>query len=190
MSTQHKYAKILAFVGLTGSGKTTAVEYFTEKGFPKVYFGGVILEAMKDAGIEITPDNERTFREEFRKKHGKDAVANKIVEQIRNLIDAGQYHIIADGIYTWSEYKVLKHAFPGELTVVAIVAPKRLRYRRLADRPVRPFTEEQARDRDWSEIENLEKGGPIAIADHYVVNDTTEEAFHEALSSVARNIEF
>lgn len=56
---QHENLKILAFVGLTGSGKSTAVENFTSKGFPKVYFGGVILDAMKDAGIEHTEENEK-----------------------------------------------------------------------------------------------------------------------------------
>ena len=35
--------KILAFVGMSGSGKSTAVELVKQKGFPHVYFGGVIL---------------------------------------------------------------------------------------------------------------------------------------------------
>ena len=33
------HARIIALVGLAGSGKSSAVEYLTEKGFPKVYFG-------------------------------------------------------------------------------------------------------------------------------------------------------
>lgn len=189
MNQRHK-SKIVAFVGLTGSGKSTAVEYFTEKGFPKVYFGGVILDAMREANIEITPENEQVFREEFREKNGKDAVATKIVQQIQNLIDAGQKRIIADGLYTWSEYKILKHAFPGELVVIATITPRHLRYRRLSERPVRPFTEEEARKRDWAEIENLEKGGPIAIADYYVINDKKPEDFYDRLIEITDEIEF
>lgn len=183
-------AKIIAFVGLPGSGKSTAVDYFTNKGFPKVYFGGVILQAMKDEGVEITPDNERTFREAFREKHGIDVVANRIVEQIQHLIGAGQHRIIADGIYSWSEYKVLKHAFPGELTTVAIATPSHLRYERLAKRPVRPMTADEARERDWAEIEKLEKGGPIAIADYTILNDGTEEEFEKKLIAIADEISF
>ena len=168
--THHENLKILTFVGLTGSGKTTAVEYFTEKGYPKVYFGGVILQAMEDAGIERTAESEQRFREEIREKNGKDFVVNKIVEQIEHLAESGQHRIIADGLYTWTEYQILKKAFPGELEVVAIVAPRQLRYRRLAEREVRPFTATEAHERDITEIEHLEKGGPIAIADHYVIN--------------------
>jgi dephospho-CoA kinase len=188
--THHENLKILAFVGLTGSGKTTAVEHFTKKGFPKVYFGGVIYKAMAEAGIERTADSERIFREKYREEHGKDVVANKIVEQIRELAAAGQHRVIADGIYTWSEYKVMKHAFPGELNVVAIVSPRRTRYHRLANRVERSYTETEAYERDQSEIENLEKGGPIAIADHYIINDDSEDALYEKLESLASELEF
>ncbi len=190
MTHPHENLKILAFVGLTGSGKSTAVEHFTEKGFPKVYFGGVILDAMAEAGLEHTAENERSFREAFRQKYGKDAVANKIVEQIQHLTAAGQHRIIADGIYTWTEYKVLKKAFPGELTLVAIVAPRQTRYHRLANREVRPLTSTEAYERDTAEIENLEKGGPIAIADHYIINDGSAESFHAQLNIVAEDVAF
>lgn len=188
--THHENLKILAFVGLAGSGKSTAVEYFTEKGYPKVYFGGVILNAMTEAGLAHTQENEKPFREAFREKHGKDAVANKIVEQIHHLAAAGQHRIIADGLYTWSEYKVLKKEFPGELELVAIVAPRHLRYHRLSGRPVRPLTNSEAYQRDISEIENLEKGGPIAIADHYVINNGSIEGFDEQLDALAGELHF
>ncbi len=187
---RHDNLKILAFVGLAGTGKSTAVAHFTEKGYPKVYFGGVILDAMTKAGIEHTEANEKQFREKFREQNGKDAVVNKIIEQIHNLADAGQHRIIADGLYTWTEYKALKQAFPGELQVVAIVAPRRHRYRRLAQRPVRPLTATEAYERDQAEIENLEKGGPIAIADHYVVNDESTETFFKHLDAVEATLEF
>jgi dephospho-CoA kinase len=188
--TQHQNLKILAFVGLAGSGKSTAVDYFTQQGFPKVYFGGVILDAMTEAGLEHTQENEKPFREEFRAKYGKDAVANRIVDQIKHLADAGQHRVIADGLYTWTEYKVLKSAFPGELELVAIVTPRHLRYHRLSQRPVRPLTSSEAYNRDTAEIENLEKGGPIAIADHYIINNGSIEHFQEQLEAIEKELGF
>jgi dephospho-CoA kinase len=186
--TEHENLKIVAFVGLSGAGKSTAVEYFTEKGYPKVYFGGVILQAMEDAGIERTADNEQKFREKIREKNGKDFVANKIVEQIEHLANSGQHRIIADGLYTWTEYQILKKAFPGELEVVAIVAPRHLRYHRLSERKVRPFTATEAHERDITQIEHLEQGGPIAIADHYVINDGSMEELHEKLDALTESL--
>jgi dephospho-CoA kinase len=188
--SQHENLKILAFVGLTGSGKTTAVEHFTEKGFPKVYFGGIIYEAMAEAGVEKGEENEKTFRVEIREKEGSDFVVKRIIKQIHDLADAGQHRIIADGIYTWDEYKAIKHEFPGETTVVAITSPKHLRYHWLETREDRPQTPETSAARDTHEIETLQKGGPIAAADFFVMNNGSLDHFYDQLDAVAESLKF
>lgn len=187
---KHDNVKIIAFVGLTGSGKSSAADYLTAKGYPKVHFGGVVLDAMTQAGLAHTQENERPFREALREKEGNDFVVNRIVTQLRGLINAGQRRIVADGIYTWTEYKIMKREFPGELSVIAIVTPKRLRHRRLTQRLVRPLTTTEANERDWAEIEKLEKGGPIAIADSYIVNDGDLTTLHAAIDDELKRIEF
>lgn len=188
--SESKNVKIVAFVGLPGSGKSTATEYISKKQIPRVYFGGVILEALEEAKLDINPKNEQYMREKLRADEGNDVVVNRIVEQIQNLINAGQKRIIADGLYSWTEYKVMKKAFPGELTVIAIVAPKRSRHRRLTERPTRPMTEQEATERDWAEIENLEKGGPIAIADSYIINDGTTDELYTEIDAKLSRLEF
>jgi len=188
--TVNKNNKIVAFVGLAGSGKTEACEYVVGKGYPKVNFGAVVLDAMTGSGIEHTEENEKKFREELRVKNGNDFIANKIIEQIHALFDAGQHRIVAESLYTWTEYKTMKKAFPGELTVVAMVAPKRLRHRRLLNRPVRPLSQPEADQRDWAEIENLEKGGPIAIADYYIANDNDMDYMYQQVDQILGEIEF
>ena len=188
--THHPNVKVFAFVGLPGVGKSSAVDYLTEKDYPKVYFGGVIVQAVKDAGLDLNPENEQMIREKLRVEEGKDVVVNRIVKQINDLINAGQHRIIADGLYSWTEYKVMKREFPGELTTIAIVAPKHLRHARLTKRPIRPLTQQQAEERDWAEIENLEKGGPIAIADYFVTNDKDLDHLHQQIDAIAEKEEF
>lgn len=190
MSETNKDIKIVAFVGLTGSGKSTAVQYLTEKNYPKVYFGGIILDEVARRGLELTQENEQPIREELRATEGKDFVVKRIVQQLHDLIGAGQHRIVADGLYTWTEYKVLKREFPGELTVVAVVTPKHLRKQRMANRPVRPLNSDQVDKRDWAEIENIEKGGPIAIADYYIHNDGDLEYFDKQIDDALNHIEF
>lgn len=190
MSKNPNNIKILAIVGLTGAGKTEAVEYVTSKQFPKVYFGGVVIQAVKDAGLDVTPENEQMMREKLRQDEGKDVIVKRIIKQLQELIEAGQKRIVADGLYTWTEYKALKHAFPGSVELIAVVAPRHLRYRRLAQRPVRPFTWDEAETRDWSEIENLEKGGPIAIADHYIINHGTVDELHQKIEAILEKNNF
>lgn len=184
------HAKIIALVGLAGSGKSSAVEYLTEKGFPKIYFGGVIYKAMDEAGIEKTWDNQQQFREEIRRREGKDFVIKRVIKNIHDLINAGQNKIVLDGLYTWSEYKLLKHEFPGQVVVIAIVTPKYLRYQRMAKRIERPMQPHEVDQRDWSEIENLEKGGPIAIADYFVINDGSLEQLHQKIDAATHDAHF
>lgn len=189
--SSHENVKIVALVGLAGSGKSSAVEYLTEKGYPKIYFGGILYKEMVKAGIR--PGDwgpEQKFREELREKEGKGVIAKRAVQEAQNLINAGQRHIVLDGLYSWSEYKVLKHEFPGELTVIAIVIPKHLRYQRMANRPERPMSAREIDERDWAEIENLEKGGPIAIADYFVHNDKDLDWLHEQLDEALRHAKF
>src|SRR5690606_31356223 len=100
------------------------------------------------------------------------------------------HRVVADGLYSWTEYKAMKHEFPGELTVVAIVTDRNLRYERMAHRPIRPLTQQGVDERDWAEIEGIEKGGPIAIADYFVHNDGTVEQLQKRLANITDTISF
>lgn len=184
--------KILALVGMSGSGKSVAVDYLTDKGYPKVYFGGMIYKEMEKRGIPRSEDGEteKKFREEIRETEGKDWVVRQVIAETKDLIAAGQKRIILDGVYSWTEYKALKHEFPTNLTFIAIVVDKKLRYDRVAKRPDRPFDATAIRERDRSEIENLEKGGPIVAADYYILNNGTKEDIYTRLDEILKEIEF
>ena len=190
MTITKKETNLIAFVGLPGAGKTTATDYVTSKGYPKVYFGGIIYDEMDKVGLEHTAENEKAFRVEIRQKEGADFAAQRINQQIHSLTEAGQRKIVIDGLYSWDEYKCMKHEFPCELEVIAIVAPKRLRHSRLAARPKRPLTELESTERDWSEIEDIQKGGPIAIADHYITNDGDFDKLYKQIDVILNDINF
>ena len=187
---KHTDIHIIAPVGLAGSGKSTAVEYFTTQGIPKIYFGGIMYSMMTEAGIDITWESQKQFREEMRAKESQDFILKRAIKDMHQLIDAGQKKIVLDGLYTWSEYKTLIHEFPSCVTLVAIVAPKHLRYQRLQHRPERPMQPQEAKERDWAEIENMDKGGPIAIADHFIINDGSLEELHIKLDALTQTTHF
>ena len=184
--------KILAVVGMSGSGKSVVVDYLTDQGYPKVYFGGMIYKEMEKRGIERTEDgeSEKKFREMIRETEGKDWVVRQVIAETKDLIAAGQKHIVLDGVYSWTEFKTLKHEFPGCITFVAIVVDKQLRYDRVAIRPGRSFDGAAIRERDRSEIENLEKGGPIVAADYYILNNGTKEDIYARLKEILKEIDF
>jgi dephospho-CoA kinase len=150
----------------------------------------VIYAAMEKAGIPIGEENEKTFRVEIREREGEDFVVRAIIKQIHDLINAGQKRIIADGIYSWDEYKAMKQEFHSELDVVAIITPKHLRYHRLETRSERPQTRTTSIERDHKEIETLDKGGPIAMADYFVINDGDKEKLHRDIDAIVSEIDF
>ena len=184
--------KILAIVGMSGSGKSVVVDFLTSQGLPKSHFGNMIYREMAKRGIERTPDgkSEKEFREAIRATEGKDWVVRQVIAETKDLIAAGQKRIILDGLYSWTEYKILKHEFPGELTLIAVVTPKKLRYERVANRPDRPFDAQAIRERDYAEIEGLEKGGPIAMADYFILNDGDVENLESQLKKILKEIDF
>ncbi|MBR3319265.1 AAA family ATPase [Candidatus Saccharibacteria bacterium] len=192
MAKEERDVKILAVVGMSGSGKSVAVDHLTSLGFPKVYFGGMIYREMERRGIERTPDgeSEKKFREMIRETEGKDWVVKQVINDVHKLIEAGQKRIVLDGVYSWTEYVTLKKEFPGEMIFLALVLPKKLRYKRVAERPERPFNRAEIMERDRSEIENLEKGGPIAAADYYILNDGTIEETNAKLDAILQEVEF
>jgi dephospho-CoA kinase len=176
--------KVIVFVGMPGAGKSACVEYLKAKGLPSAYFGGITLDEIKRRGMEVNEASEKFVREDIRAKEGKGAYAVRIIQQIEELFDKGHDYVVVDGLYSWTEYKIFKESFGDNATIIAIVAPGRLRHKRLAERRVRPLTEKEARARDYAEIENLEKGGPIANADYYLANETTVDALEADLAKL------
>ena len=45
--------KLIAVVGMTGSGKSVITDYLEKNGFKKVYFGGLTYEKMKQDSLQL-----------------------------------------------------------------------------------------------------------------------------------------
>ena len=165
--------KALVFVGMPGSGKSICVEHLTSKGLPSVYFGGITIDEVKNRGLEVNEKNERYVREDIREKEGKGAYAIRILKQIEQYFEDGNDCVVVDGLYSWTEYKIFKEALEDRAIIIAVVSPRETRHNRLENRSIRPIPKTESNSRDYAEIENLEKGGPIADADYYLANETS-----------------
>lgn len=160
---------LIALVGMAGSGKSVAAEFFRSKGATVLRFGDQTDIGLKEANLPRTEEHERKYREAIRKEFGMAAMAIKIEPRIREAFKT-QSFIVLDGLYSWEEYLYLKEKFP-QIQLLCVWTPRALRYARLASRKERPLSRAQAETRDVSEIENLHKGGPIAMADYVITND-------------------
>ena len=75
--------KVIAIVGMCGSGKSVASDYYINKGYQKVYFGGVTMDELKRRGLEVNPENEKKIREELRNEYGMAAFAILLLPTLR-----------------------------------------------------------------------------------------------------------
>ena len=177
--------KVITLVGMPGAGKKFVRRLHDgQKAYRRCISAALALEEMKQRGLDVTPDNEKFVREDLRKQEGVDVYAKRIVPQIKALFEQNHQYVVADGLYSWSEYKVFKEEFGDNALIIAIAAARKLRHERLANRLVRPLTEVEVTKREYAEIENIEKGGPIANADYTLINNGTPADLLAALDGV------
>lgn len=179
----------LALVGMPGAGKTLCAQHLEARGFAHFRFGGIVVDEVRRRGLDVKPENEQLVREELRAAEGINAIARRALPHLRQALQTRRCLVI-DGLYGFGEYKLLHQELGAAMIVIAVVSPRHLRYERLTTRPERPLTRAEAEQRDFREIETLEKGGPIAIADYTLLNDRTPEALLSALDALTDHLKF
>ena len=165
--------KVVAIVGMAGAGKSEVAKVFEEHGFKKVRFGDITDEELKKRALQPSEGNERYIRQQLRKEYGMAAYAQLNLPRIDSALRSS--NVVVDGLYSWEEYTLMKERYGESFIVLAVWASPGTRYARLARRAHRPLTLGEAASRDKSEIENVNKGGPIAMADFTILNEASLE---------------
>lgn len=182
--------KVIALVGMPGSGKGTCTDYLLKKyGWPVIHFGNMVYEEVQRRGLDNVKD-EVFVREDMRKKDGSAVLAKHVGLKADEFFENGHNTVVLDGLYSWSEYKLLAEKYGDNLVVIAVTAPKKLRRERVLNRKDshRKYTLDQLITREIAEIENIEKGGPIAYADYTLANTTTTEQLLIDLDKLIREL--
>ena len=167
---------------MAGAGKSEVARVFEENGFIRIRFGDVTDEEIKKRGLALNEKNERYIRELLRQEHGMSAYARLNLPGIDSA--RKQSDVVIDGLYSWEEYTFLKTYYGENFCVIAVWASPRTRYSRLTSRANRRLTQEEAASRDWAEIENTNKGGPIAIADFTIINESSLENLEKEVRGI------
>ena len=169
--------KLVSIVGMPGAGKSEVAKIFEDNGFSRIRFGDITDQEMKRRGLEPAEKNERYIRELLRREHGMAAYAALNLSRIDSALKDS--NVVIDGLYSWEEYTFLKDYYGEGLCIVMVWASPKTRYARLDGRMSRSLTAEEAVSRDRAEIENVNKGGPIAREDFAIVNDSSLENLRE-----------
>ncbi|MBI2049736.1 nucleoside monophosphate kinase [Candidatus Roizmanbacteria bacterium] len=185
-----KEKSIIAIVGLAGSGKTEAAQFFAKEiKLPVISFGKIINELIEKEGLEHTEVNHRKFRVGLRKKYGMEAMAVLNEQNIRGALEKNMILVI-EAMRSWEEYLYLKKQFPNtKIYILAVHADKALRYKRLEQREDRKGF--YGEERDMNELMGGANMAPtIAYADFLVKNNFSLDDLHDKLEQVYRVVFF
>ncbi len=175
---------ILAIVGLPGAGKSAAANYFKAKGFPVIRLGQITDDIIKEKGLKFTVENEKKVREGIRQKEGMAAYMVANVPKIKKTLENNKV-VVIDGLRSYEEYLFAKKSFKN-VFLLAIVADKKLRHKRIKSRQVRANV--RGEKRDVQEVLNLNMGPTIALADKIVINNSTIFELESKLEEAYRQV--
>ncbi len=178
--------KVIALVGMAGSGKSEVARQFEKSGYTRIRFGDITDIEVKKLGLPLNEANERQVREQLRKEHGMAAYARLNLPRIDEALQ--NCNVIVDGLYSWEELVLLKDYYGDKLSLVAVYSSPKTRAIRLGVRKIRPLTCKEAADRDKTEIENSNKGGPIALADYTIINESTLQELTEQTQRIIERL--
>ena len=151
---------------MPGSGKSTIVSALKAKGIEALNLGDGVRAEAKRRNLEPTGDNLGKLMLELRKKNGAGAIAELLIESIKN---SQSKVIIVDGVRSTTEIEVLRNV--GSVKLLSIEATADTRYQFLSSRGRSddPITREKFEERDNREL-GIGIDESIAIADETIVN--------------------
>ncbi|HDM60127.1 MAG TPA: flagellar hook-basal body complex protein FliE [Archaeoglobus veneficus] len=173
--------KIIAFVGLPLSGKSTAANVAKEMSIPVVVMGDIVREEVKKRGLELTDENAGKVASELRQKEGMDAIARRCIPKIRKAAkDTGI--VVIDGIRGIAEVERFRKEFGDDFILIHIDSPIELRLERALKRKRSDDISsiEELKQRDEREL-SWNMGKAIEAADFTIENTSSFEEFVEKI---------
>ena len=165
---------------MPGSGKGELAKLFQEMNVKVITMSDVLRERY----YKEAKEGERLmdFAIRMRKLYGKGVVAKMSIEKIHN-----EKIVVFDGVRNWEEIEEFKKL--GEVIIVAVHSPPKVRYERLLKRARKDdtLTVEGLMKRDWEELE-MGIGNVIALADYVLVNDSTIEEFKNKAKELVKRL--
>jgi dephospho-CoA kinase len=126
--------RVIATVGLAGSGKGEVAAVASDLGYPVVTMGDVIRAACRDRGLDPAT-HHGAVASALREEDGPAAIAERSLPLITERLAAAEGEtILVDGIRSGTEVDHFEEAFDEAFVLVSIEAPFGVRRERVADR--------------------------------------------------------
>jgi dephospho-CoA kinase len=179
--------KVIAIVGMPGSGKSLVSKVASSRGIPVLVCGDVVREETEKRGLPPTPENTGKVMLAIRQEEGPGVVAERLIPRIASF--AAQL-VVVEGVRSMAEVEVLRRSH--NVVIVAVHASPKTRYERLVarGRSDDPKSWEEFAERDAREL-SVGIGDVISLAQEMLINEKSIEGMNASsrtvLSRVARD---
>jgi dephospho-CoA kinase len=187
--------KIIGITGTLASGKTSVKDFFLSR-FSSYFvsLSDIIKEELLKEGKELKRENFIEKGNELRKKYGNQILAEVVTLTLPEKIN--KQLIIIDGIRNPGEIEYLRKKFGKNFILIAVDAPRELRFKRLLERRKEgdPATFEKFFEMDEIDLgRNQPEYGQrveecLRLADLLIINDGTVEDLNKKLEKISESI--
>jgi dephospho-CoA kinase len=176
--------RIIAVVGMPGSGKAIVSRVASSRGIPVLVCGDVVREETKRRGLAPTPENTGKVMLAIRQEEGPAVVAKRLIPKIAS---SHAPLVVVEGVRSMAEVEALKGNYM--VVVVAVHASPKTRYERLAarGRSDDPKSWEEFTDRDAREL-GVGIGDVIALAQETLINEASFEEMSATSEAVLSRV--
>lgn len=171
---------LFVIVGMPASGKNIARTYAESKQIPYFATGDVVREEVKKRGLESNAENTAVVSTQLRGVDGMGVtrlVLSRATESKSNLV-------FMEGIRSLQEVELIREKV--KCVVVAFVAPRELRLKRIISRGRSDDSADAFDDRDMREIA-YGAAVPVALADGYILNTHDMEDAMKDLDNIIKD---
>ena len=180
---------IFGLCGQPASGKDTAADFFTARGFVHISTGDLLRAEMRKAGIPLDRAHMSEFAAQAKKERGYGYLAELAVAAIKEG-GAKSSNAIVSGLRAGLEIDMLRKGFGPAFKLLAIDAPIETRYARAKKRdrpgddiPFEVFKAQEERERA-SATGAQEVDKVISMADVVIDNSGSVESMRAQLAEL------
>jgi dephospho-CoA kinase len=174
--------RIIATVGLAGSGKGEFAAVAKRADIPVVTMGDVIRAECRERGLDPA-EHHGEVAEALREENGPAAIAGASLPHVEAALgDANT--VVIDGIRSDAEVEVFEERFGDSFTLVGIEAPFEVRKERLDDRGRDDVENGEALEERDERERGFGLGAALDRADVTIDNSGTLKAFRERAREV------
>jgi dephospho-CoA kinase len=171
--------RIFIIVGMPASGKNIARQYAESRDIPYFATGDLVRREVVRRGLEPSAENTGTVSTELRGEDGMGVTRHTLSAALRTRSPV----IFLEGMRSWPEIDLIRRE--AESIVVAFLAPKEVRLKRILSRGRPDDSAEYFQERDRREI-SYGTAVPIALADEYILNTGSVEEAVLALDQIVK----